>query len=273
MKKLYIILIAAFFFQLNSFSQTALTNGDIFDFEVGDVFQYRIEFGEGEPRGEMKTLISKSYSENLDTVFYTFSVLYYELVVDWSTEPPTSDYVFTNSQVAEYYTQLDSVFSKYNQEYEITYSEALCTDSLINFHTETPYDEPEIYNYKYGQGMGRVRYDYSYSAEYEYYEIKLVYYNKQEDICGSIDNTYDEHFVGIDEVNQQSQFSIFPNPVSNTLNITGVETESKLEILNLQGQVLKQQIINSDQSIDLQSFPTGIYLVKINHQVIKFIKE
>lgn len=89
----------------------------------------------------------------------------------------------------------------------------------------------------------------------------------------SFDNTYNTIDVSIDELKKSTRFSIFPNPVSNTLNISGIETESKLEILNLQGQVLKQQIINSDQIINLQSLPSGIYMVKINHQVEKFIKE
>ncbi len=67
--------------------------------------------------------------------------------------------------------------------------------------------------------------------------------------------------------------SVFPNPAKNTLNIHfGESANGMLEIFDLSGrQIFAEK--SSGNSIDVSSFPSGIYLLKLDGQVAKFIKE
>ena len=76
------------------------------------------------------------------------------------------------------------------------------------------------------------------------------------------------------EVQNAAEISIFPNPVTNFINIVHNESISNLEIIDLNGKVLKrcEAIETSTVSIDLSNLPTGIYFARIGSKVKKFIK-
>lgn len=75
-----------------------------------------------------------------------------------------------------------------------------------------------------------------------------------------------------------ANFSFYPNPVKNILNLSYQQGITKIEIVNLLGQNVVAKSINSNQTqIDMSNLALGTYLVKItsNNQVktIKVIKE
>ncbi|GHT23563.1 hypothetical protein AGMMS4957_15290 [Bacteroidia bacterium] len=66
-----------------------------------------------------------------------------------------------------------------------------------------------------------------------------------------------------------------PNPTSGTVVIkdTAVKTGDRIEIYNLNGQLMRQFSAQNEQTtIDISSFPTGIYILKVNNKQIKVIK-
>ena len=63
---------------------------------------------------------------------------------------------------------------------------------------------------------------------------------------------------------------VYPNPVVNTLNIVGVDESAFLSVFNLNGQCVKQEKGNV---IDVNSFVKGTYIIQINNQYVKFIKQ
>lgn len=76
------------------------------------------------------------------------------------------------------------------------------------------------------------------------------------------------------------QFELFPNPAHDyiTLKIPGELQNSTVDILNIQGTVIKSIYLPSDQNnVDVSHFPVGIYLVRIqleeNNITKKFIKQ
>lgn len=71
-----------------------------------------------------------------------------------------------------------------------------------------------------------------------------------------------------------SQFSCFPNPVKNILNINYIETIDTVQIFTILGQeVFKTTGNNKSMQIDMSSFASGTYLVKIRSgQKVKNIK-
>ena len=78
-----------------------------------------------------------------------------------------------------------------------------------------------------------------------------------------------ESATDIEELGISSVF-VFPNPVSNTLYIQGVEKDAILEVYNLTG---KSVLKNKGTEIDVTSLNQGTYILRINNQHVKFIKK
>jgi len=62
---------------------------------------------------------------------------------------------------------------------------------------------------------------------------------------------------------------VYPNPVSDVLNIGGADDNDKVSIYNTVGQKVME---TSDKSINIASFACGIYYVKVQSKVFKIIK-
>jgi hypothetical protein len=71
---------------------------------------------------------------------------------------------------------------------------------------------------------------------------------------------------------------IFPNPVTDILNISNTEMISKIEVHNTLGQMIQSQNSNANENrLDMSSLARGTYLVRVsidtNVQTFKVIKE
>ncbi len=75
--------------------------------------------------------------------------------------------------------------------------------------------------------------------------------------------------TSIEELGEISLF-VFPNPVSNTLNIQGVDEAASLSVFNLSGLCVLQ---DKGTEIDVTSLSQGTYILRINNQYVKFIKK
>ena len=75
--------------------------------------------------------------------------------------------------------------------------------------------------------------------------------------------------TSIDGIGEVSVY-IFPNPVSNTLNIMGVDESASLAVYNLSGKCV---IKDKGNTIDVSSLSQGTYILQINEQYVKFIKK
>jgi len=75
--------------------------------------------------------------------------------------------------------------------------------------------------------------------------------------------------VGVEEA-EANQFSIYPNPAYNVLNIAG---EGNAEICNILGQVVMSEAINGEAQISISNLEAGVYFVRMNGTTQKFIKK
>lgn len=67
---------------------------------------------------------------------------------------------------------------------------------------------------------------------------------------------------------------VYPNPVSNFLNIEGKNTIESVEIYDMNGKIIKTvSSKNNAISIKLSDLAPGTYFAKVNNQTIKFIKK
>ena len=72
--------------------------------------------------------------------------------------------------------------------------------------------------------------------------------------------------VYVEPVKGESAISIYPNPVSNIVNVEiGKPGKYELNIFNIEGQQTMKKVINSDEHfhLHLSGFPSGIYLFEV----------
>ncbi|MBR5984585.1 MAG: choice-of-anchor J domain-containing protein [Bacteroidales bacterium] len=68
------------------------------------------------------------------------------------------------------------------------------------------------------------------------------------------------------EENIAAEISLFPNPVTDILNITSSEEISSIEIVNVMGQIVTRMDVNSNNAVcDVNNLPNGVYVVRIHN--------
>lgn len=88
---------------------------------------------------------------------------------------------------------------------------------------------------------------------------------------------YGRQTLSLKSIETQHQFSIFPNPVDNVLNINSKNEVIKYSIYDLNGKLINDLQISSSNKIDVSKLNPGIYFLKLvseNNQThtLKFIK-
>lgn len=69
----------------------------------------------------------------------------------------------------------------------------------------------------------------------------------------------------------QNSVKIYPNPVKEILNISGITNQQNYQILSIDGKVLKNG--TTEKSINVNQLSKGVYLLKLEKNTFKFIKE
>ena len=82
--------------------------------------------------------------------------------------------------------------------------------------------------------------------------------------------TFDEILATTD--NGTESIGIFPNPVSNTFTISGINDFQQMNIYSIDGRLVRHDTVGSGQNIDISELPQGLYYVNINKQNLKLIK-
>jgi hypothetical protein len=73
--------------------------------------------------------------------------------------------------------------------------------------------------------------------------------------------------------NDNFNIQIFPNPVSDLLNVKSSDKIERLEILDLNGRIIAQlSTMNKEAQISVSALPKGIYLLRTGDKVQKFVK-
>jgi CubicO group peptidase (beta-lactamase class C family) len=97
-------------------------------------------------------------------------------------------------------------------------------------------------------------------------------------VCGYGNNLYLDDVnvsfpAGIVENNSSEKFSVYPNPASYDINISGLPINSEIQISDLTGKLLMtQKTMNILTKIDIQQLQQGIYFVRSGLKVKKIVK-
>jgi len=81
-----------------------------------------------------------------------------------------------------------------------------------------------------------------------------------------------ENVLGLAE-NVTENFSVYPNPTTNIINISNLTEDSPYSIYDVTGKVVAKGIVSPLESIDVSALTSGNYMLQLNNTSIKFIKE
>ncbi|MBU4537965.1 MAG: T9SS type A sorting domain-containing protein [Weeksellaceae bacterium] len=84
--------------------------------------------------------------------------------------------------------------------------------------------------------------------------------------------TKDTGFLAVND-SEKDAIKVYPNPVKDQLSVSGITKNQKYEIYSMDGKMIKTGTYSSDKTINVNSLTKGIYLLKIDSQNLKFIKE
>ena len=80
--------------------------------------------------------------------------------------------------------------------------------------------------------------------------------------------------TNVEGFNKSNKILLYPNPTMDYVIIEGLENENNIEIVNLQGQLVKTlYVTNAKTTVDISNLPTGIYIVKIKSEKGIFVKK
>ena len=98
------------------------------------------------------------------------------------------------------------------------------------------------------------------------------------DICGwsnnlFIDNVTVSFPTGTAEKQPNDNFTVYPNPTSDAINISGLPANSEIQISDLTGKlVMIQKTVNNPAKVDIRTLPQGIYILRSAYGVKKVVK-
>lgn len=276
-RKIYFLLGFLLAFQLlhsSYYSQTFLTNGQVFDFEVGDVVQGRYQssapFSFGPPGYETKTIIGKEISQSLDTIYYTIKR-------DFYIPPacPTCSPTFSYDTIIQTITNLDLPANHLN--------ETSCFDlrdtSYVDFCGREVWEkipvpvencfEPITHTTSFVAGVGGPFFTKNDPKGPLYSEFVLIYYSKDTVSCGNL-------MVSVPElVESNKSLKIYPIPADENLFLSEIdpsEIGERAVIYDFLGHMIHEiQIESSDQKIDVSCFGSGVYWLRLLGRTAKFI--
>ena len=104
---------------------------------------------------------------------------------------------------------------------------------------------------------------------------ETVYIDKNEDTEGYTGIFYTSGGVttSVEDI-IQNKLVVYPNPVKNELKImNGLKGNEKAQIVDVAGKTVYSSSSITNNSIDVSNLANGIYFLKIDNQVVKFVKK
>ncbi len=104
--------------------------------------------------------------------------------------------------------------------------------------------------------------------------ISLIKIGPYDQFPNTTESPIESTLVHLKTVEPLLPFHIFPNPATNELHVK-IETsaETLVKICNLHGVTLLEKLGVTEMIINIESYPKGIYFIKIGNTIQKFVKE
>ena len=253
-KQLILILLIGFCFFLKA---QELTVREVYNFAVGDTFHYENLSNAGYFKN-IKIILERQDSR--DTIFYKIRLIHKTLRDSLVSDIETTEF-FINPDSSAYQGEYSKVYSSGIRNRK-SYSNGLYNRRLTNslkYH-RGDYEFDLIMT----KGIGTVHfYAHTYWDNYFLSSNDLIYYHKGSEI-------WDINYP-VTATNEPSllklKLDLFPNPVSDILNIKTTEPVNEIKILSLEGKVVSyyQEILGTEHSIMLHNLQNSLYFVQVYH--------
>ncbi len=293
MKKSLFLVVLLSFFLTESKSQSLMTVQEIYNYDIGDIFDFKVGGYYAPPTYSRTIITSKYFSSTLDTVFYIADV--------YSYTPPgcaTCLAVYdTSLSETFFYTNLnDTVGAGLGAKLHYWYSGCIDTAGYTGTWVDTIYFDSTFCNRRiiridtmgngpqlmdscysyfepfygfdvYGAGIGLKEHYYNTcSMGFPYCEEggRLIYYKKGMDSCGIAPIIPIP--LSVDELKFTNSFTIFPNPFSFETHLTFFKEQnnSVITLTNILGEEVKKIIFNGKQlTLEKGELKRGMYFVHI----------
>lgn len=80
--------------------------------------------------------------------------------------------------------------------------------------------------------------------------------------------------TGVKDVDKIREFSVYPSIISDRFTVETNTVNSTLSIYNLTGQKVYEQVLNSKKEVlNISHLQSGVYMIRINGEIMKIVKE
>ncbi len=233
-------------------SQDISTRGEIYNFDINDIFHHEYIGGDGTNGERVITnieIIDKYYSSDSNIVYYIRDFMR-KTISSWN---PVWTYTYRIDTIQ--YANLDLLIQE--GEIDTVYSNTnLYNGRLIN---QFEHDDGDVYYIsRYVVGCGVAEW-YSFNSSGGESSDYLVYYRKGSEVWGQ------PLIVDIGEnKSKDSELLIYPNPASNTINIEYDKLiNGHIEIYSINGTYIEKiELKPESKNIDISKLNMGSYIFK-----------
>lgn len=253
-------------------AQNRLTNREIFDFNVGDEFQYQYYYENG---GYQYLILDKKPISGTDSIVYEVQKVRYKFTIDFSKTPPQKVYEFYKDTITLDIPHLDAfVDIKYNvlkhvkPDSCVGYSDSFQYSDFYgipSFHYQNmklcEFEGSTVFE-EFCKGIGRTHYRILDPRGPYQFEEEMKFYRKGSNSKGKYDDAYQ---LGINEpVLNASQIGIYPNPGKSVISFTrSFKFGSPYTITDAVGKIIAYGNLTSE-TIDISALTSGLYFFNIN---------
>ncbi|MCQ2314452.1 MAG: choice-of-anchor J domain-containing protein [Bacteroidales bacterium] len=101
--------------------------------------------------------------------------------------------------------------------------------------------------------------------------VRVVFHHQDYDkFYIEIDNMSIEVYTGIEENNSEA-VAVCPNPVKNTMTLTGVGAGTEVRIYDLAGNIVTS-FVYEGQTVNVENLANGVYILRTNDNIVKIVK-
>lgn len=104
------------------------------------------------------------------------------------------------------------------------------------------------------------------------FQVASVAFNVEHQILERNSTVNFDPALGTQSIKKE-RLILFPNPVTDFLQIKGIKNNADYEIFSIDGKFLVKGTYNSTKSIAVSQFTSGIYIIKIDGESLKFTKK
>lgn len=78
---------------------------------------------------------------------------------------------------------------------------------------------------------------------------------------------------GVNSIEKKSSIKVYPNPADDIIVVKGAKENSIVTVYSTLGMMMTRTEIGESSVIDVSDYPTGIYIMNVDGETIKFVKK